>query len=95
MRCFFGYWGLRGGGEGRGRDLVVSIVGTMTWGYYKWIIINDNPLVIAPGHETAIETTRSLPPPLPHPTPSTQKTPHTSCIAALEKLDRNLKMTHI
>jgi len=34
---FFGYWGL---GEGRGRDLVVSIVGTMTWGYYKWIIIS-------------------------------------------------------
>ena len=30
-----GYWGL-GGGE---RDLVVSIVGTMTWGCYEWIII--------------------------------------------------------
>jgi len=23
-----------------GRDLVVPIVGTMTWGYYKWIIIS-------------------------------------------------------
>ena len=34
-------------------------------------------------------------PPLPHPTPNTQKTPHTSCIAAPEKLDRNLKMAHI
>jgi len=27
-------------GEGRGRYLVVPIVGTMTWGYYKWIIIS-------------------------------------------------------
>ena len=32
----FGYWEL-GGGE---RDLVVSVVGTMTWGCYKWIIIS-------------------------------------------------------
>jgi len=36
--AFLGIWGLGGGGEG-GRDLVVPIVGTMTWGYYKWIII--------------------------------------------------------
>jgi len=33
-------------------------------------------------------------PPLPHPTPNTQKTLH-SCVAAPEKLDRNLKMAHI
>ena len=37
--CFWGYWGLGGGGEGE-RDLVVSIVRTMTWGCYKWIIIS-------------------------------------------------------
>ena len=24
----------------RGPDLVVPVVGTMTWGYYKWIIIS-------------------------------------------------------
>jgi len=29
-----------GGKEGVGRDLIFSIVGTMTWGYYKWIIIS-------------------------------------------------------
>jgi len=34
---------------------------------------------------------RDLAPPLPHPTP----TPQTSCIAAPEKLDGNLKMAHI
>jgi len=55
---FFGYWGLVG--EGRGEISFVSIVDTMTWGYYKWIIIlhfatctkktNDNPFVIAPDH---------------------------------------------
>ena len=32
-------WGV-GVGWGGGRDLVVPIVGTMTWGYYKWIIIS-------------------------------------------------------
>jgi len=37
---FFGLLGVWGrGGERRGRDLV-PIVGTMTWGYYKWIIIS-------------------------------------------------------
>jgi len=36
---FFGYWGLGGGGEG-GEISFVSIVGTMTWGYYKWIIVS-------------------------------------------------------
>jgi len=25
---------------GEGQDLVVSIVGTMSWGYYRWIIIS-------------------------------------------------------
>jgi len=35
---FFGYWGLGGGGGGE--ISFVSIVGTMTWGYYKWIIIS-------------------------------------------------------
>jgi len=36
------FWvlGVGWGGEGRGRDPVVSIVGTMTCGYYKWIIIS-------------------------------------------------------
>jgi len=34
----FWYWGL-GWGRGGGRDLV-PIVGTMTWDYYKWIIIS-------------------------------------------------------
>jgi len=28
-------WGREGGG-----DLVVPVVGTMTWGYYKWIVIS-------------------------------------------------------
>ena len=43
-----------------------------------------------------IETTGSRPlPSPPHPTPNTQKTPNISCIAAPEKLDRNLKMAHI
>ena len=32
-----GVWGL--GWEVGGRDLV-SIAGTVTWGYYKWIIIS-------------------------------------------------------
>jgi len=32
-----GVWGL--GGEGGGRDLVVSIAGTVNWSYYNWIII--------------------------------------------------------
>jgi len=36
-----------------------------------------------------------LAPSPPPPNPNTQKTPHTSCIAAPEKLDRNLKMAHI
>ena len=31
-----GYWGV-GWGE---QDLVVSVVGTMTWGCYEWIIIS-------------------------------------------------------
>ena len=29
-----------GGWEGEERDLVVTIVGTLTWGCYKWIIIS-------------------------------------------------------
>ena len=37
--CFLGIGGWVWGGEG-GRDLVVPIVSTMTWGYYKWIIIS-------------------------------------------------------
>jgi len=36
-----------------------------------------------------------LSPPILHPSPNTQKTPHTSCIEAPEKLDRNLKMADI
>jgi len=32
-----GIGGWVGGGDG-GRDLVVPTVGTMTWGYYEWII---------------------------------------------------------
>ena len=36
---FFGYWSLGGGGEGDEISFV-SIVGTMTWDYYKWIIIS-------------------------------------------------------
>jgi len=35
---FFGYWGLGGGGGGE--ILFVSKVGTMTRGFYKWIIIS-------------------------------------------------------
>jgi len=63
-------------GEGKGRDLVVPIVGTMAWCYYKRIIIsflctNDNPLVIAPGWNNEI----SFPLPSPHPTTNTHKTP--------------------
>ena len=41
-----------------------------------------------------IETKEISPPPLPHPTPNTQNTPR-SCIAAPNKLVRNLKMAHI
>jgi len=36
---FFVYYVLGGRGEGA-RSCFVSIVGTMTWGYYKWIIIS-------------------------------------------------------
>jgi len=35
----WGVFGILGVGERRGRELV-SIVGTMTCGYYKWIIIS-------------------------------------------------------
>jgi len=64
---FLGIGGWVGeGGEGRGRDLVVPIAGTMTWGYYK---TNDNPLVIAP----LLEQTRSRPPYPPPTNPQYQK----------------------
>ena len=42
-----------------------------------------------------IETNEISPPSLPHPTLNSQKTLHTTCIAASEKLDRKLKMVHI
>jgi hypothetical protein len=35
-----GWVGPRAGLDGRKRDLVISIVGTMTYSYYKWIIIS-------------------------------------------------------
>ena len=38
MGCFSGIGGWVGGGEGE--ISFVSIVGTMTWDYYKWIIIS-------------------------------------------------------
>ena len=36
---FLGYWRLGGGGKGSEISFV-STVGTMTWGYYKWIIVS-------------------------------------------------------
>jgi len=97
---FFGFWGLVGEGWGEGRDRTVSVVGTMTWDYYKWIIISVLCTRVKVGFYSYAKGMLLLvtsPPPLipPPPTPKTQKTPHTSCIAAPEKLDRNLKMAHI
>ena len=40
VRCFW-VWGAGGGREGEGGEIsFVSIVGVMTWGYCRWIIIS-------------------------------------------------------
>jgi len=83
------------------RDLVVSIVDIMIWGYYKWIIIimctqktNDNPLIITPGHDTHYWNNEISFPSTPQP-PTLPKTPHIACIATPCELKRNLMMAHI
>jgi len=57
--------------------------------------INDNPPVIPLVPMVSTIETNEISPPPPHPNPNTQKTPHTSYIAALGKLDSDPKMAHI